>query len=127
MRSTATVWSNRAWMRVPPEKSIPYRSPPAKAIDTRPAAMNARDSRYAQRRLPMKSKLGSLKSWSMGLNGESLDPAAARVEETEDQGGEEDSREETRRDADGQRDGEPLHRARPEVVEDHGGHQHRDV
>src|SRR3972149_5285126 len=108
MRSTATVWSNRAWMRVPPEKSIPYRSPPAKAIDTKPAAMNAKDSRYAQRRLPMKSKLDSLKSWSMGLDGESLDPAAAWVEEIEDQAGEEDGREEAAPRARGPGAGGPL-------------------
>src|SRR5215475_1292081 len=92
-----------------------------------PARVTTAESRYAHRRLLMKSYLGETKIWSMvASDAQRLEAPAAHVQEVEDEPSEEHRGEEARQDADHERDREALHGAGPELIEDdrrhHDGH-----
>src|SRR5262245_9163256 len=132
--STVVACWNRTWIRVPPEKSMPYLSPPCHAMWPSPARVTISEIAYAQRRLLMKSyfvlvKICIISSRPLirASDGQRLEPPAALVDQVEDEAREEDRREQARHDADHQGDREALHRSGSELVQDDPGHDHRHV
>src|SRR5262245_38350635 len=113
----------------PPVNSTPSRRPPRKAIEPRPTTRVTSEMIKPILRRPMKSKLVSLISVSMGpirgrgpLDAQFLQAATAR-EEVEDETRDEKSREHGGGDADAERHREALHRSGAEVEQHDAGEE----